>query len=311
MSNITVTGGGGYIGSVLVPLLLSRGHKVTVIDSFIYGQDSLLDCCVNKNLTVMRADVRDGECVKKAVDGADFIIPLAAMVGFPLCDFDKTAAQTVNVDAIELLLSIREKGQKIVFPCSNSGYGTTDGETFCTEDSPMLPISLYGRTKVTAEKAILESGESLSFRFATLFGASPRMRTDLLVNDFVKRAVNDKVISVFEGSFKRNYLHVRDAAGAFLFAIENFEKMKGRPYNCGLSSANLSKLELCEKIKEHIPSMRYFEVPFATDPDKRDYIVSNERLESMGWSPGYSLDDGIEELIKVYRIIRTVGYSNI
>ncbi|MBQ3150469.1 MAG: NAD(P)-dependent oxidoreductase [Clostridia bacterium] len=311
MSNITVTGGGGYIGSLLVPLLLSKGHCVTVIDSFMFSQSSLLDCCADKKLTVIRGDVRDGECIKRAIDGAEFIIPLAAIVGFPLCDFDKTAAQTVNYDSIELLLSLRDREQKIIFPCSNSGYGTTDGETYCTEDSVMEPISLYGRTKVAAEKAILTSGNSLSFRFATLFGASPRMRTDLLVNDFVKRAVNDGVISVFEGNFKRNFLHVRDAANAFLFAVENFDRMKGSPYNCGLSDANLSKLQLCEKIKEHIPSLRYSEVQFASDPDKRDYIISNERIESMGFCPVFSLDDGIEELIKVYRILRTQNYSNI
>lgn len=249
MSDILVTGGAGYIGSVMVPELLRQGHNVTVLDSFIYKQNSLLDCCRFENFRIIKGDCRDEEVLKKALEGKDFIFPLAAIVGFPACDKDTVAAETVNLGAIEALLKIREKGQKLIFPCTNSGYGLGQGEKYCTEESPISPISLYGKTKMAAEKAILESGNSLTFRFATLFGASPRMRTDLLVNDFVYRAVFDRSLIIFEGSFMRNYLHVRDAANAFIFAMENFDKMKGRTYNCGLSDANLSKIELCEKIK--------------------------------------------------------------
>ena len=271
----------------------------------------MLDSCSNKNFSLIRGDVRDKETLKAALENIDFIIPLAALVGFPLCDADKTAAKTTNLGAIELLLELRTPSQGIIFPCTNSGYGIGAGEEFCTEESPLNPLSLYGQTKVKAEKAVLESGNSLSFRFATLFGASPRMRTDLLVNDFVYRAVYDRSLVVFEGHFKRNFLHVRDAVSAFVFALENFDKMKGRPYNCGLSSANLSKLQLCEKIKEHIPSFVYLEAPIGTDPDKRDYVVSNARLESMGWQAEHSLDDGIEELIKAFSIVKNNKYSNI
>lgn len=311
MADILITGGAGYIGSVLVPMLLEKGHKVTVIDNFLYKQNSLIGCCSNSNFTVVNGDARNEELMKKHIPGKDFIFPLAALVGFPLCDKDTVAATTTNLDAIKLILKLRSPEQKIIFPCTNSGYGLGQGQNYCTESSPINPISLYGKTKMAAEKAVLESGNSLTFRFATLFGASPRMRTDLLVNDFTYRAVFDKSLIVFEGSFMRNYLHVKDAAGAFIFAMENFEKMKGRQYNCGLSDANLSKLELCEKIKKHIPSFMYLEAPVGTDPDKRNYLVSNERLESMGWKPSYTIDDGIEELIKVYTMIKNNIYGNV
>lgn len=311
MSDILITGGAGYIGSVLVPELLSLGHSVTVIDSFLYKQNSLLSCCADKNFTIVNGDARNEELIKKHIRDKEFIFPLAAYVGFPLCDKDPIGAISTNLDAVKLILKLREPSQKIIFPCTNSGYGLGQGQSFCTEESPINPISLYGRTKMEAETQVLEAGNSLTFRFATLFGASPRMRTDLLVNDFVYRAVFDRSVIVFEGSFMRNYLHVRDAAGAFIFAMENFEKMKGRQYNCGLSDANLSKNELCEKIKEHIPSFMYIEAPVGTDPDKRNYLVSNERLESMGWRPRYTIDDGIEELIKVYSIIKNNIYGNV
>lgn len=307
---IAITGGAGYIGCVLVPELLKLGHEVSVLDNFYFGQTALLDCCYNKNFTVIRGDARDRDTVEKFIDGADFIIPLAALVGFPLCDYDKVAAKTTNLDAILMLLELRKPEQKIIFPCTNSGYGTSDGSIFCTEETPLNPISLYGTTKAEAEKAILESGNSLTFRFATVFGASPRMRLDLLVNDFVYRAVNDKTMIIFEGHFKRNFIHIRDVVGAYIHAINNFETMKGKAYNCGLSDANLSKIELCEKIREHIPSFTFFESEINKDPDKRNYIVSNDRLESTGWKPGYTLDDGIEELIKTYNIVKNKSFAN-
>lgn len=311
MADILVTGGAGYIGSVLVPELLKRGHRVTVLDSFIYKQNTLLDCCRYDTFTVIRGDCRDEETLKKALIGKDFIFPLAAIVGFPACDNDKTAAESTNLKAIEALLKLRDKEQKIIFPCTNSGYGLGQGDEMCTEQSPILPVSLYGKTKMAAEKAVLEAGNSLTFRFATLFGASPRMRTDLLVNDFVYRAVFDRSLVVFEGHFMRNYLHVRDAANAFIFAMENFDKMKGQCYNCGLSDANLSKLELCEKIKAYIPAFTFLEASIGTDPDKRNYLVSNARIESYGFKPQFTLDDGIKELIKVYSIIKNSFYGNV
>lgn len=311
MAEILVTGGAGYIGSVLVPMLLEKGHRVTVLDSFLYKQSSLLGCCHHDNFEIINGDCRDEEVIKKALIGKEFIFPLAAMVGFPLCDKDKTAAVSTNLEAIETLLKLRGKDQKIIFPCTNSGYGLGQGEKFCTEESPLLPVSLYGKTKVAAEKAVIEAGNSLTFRFATLFGASPRMRTDLLVNDFVYRAVFDRSLVVYEGNFMRNYLHVRDAARAFIFAMENFEKMKCESYNCGLSDANLSKLELCEIISKYLPAFDYFEAKVGTDPDKRNYLVSNEKIESMGFRPLYSIDDGVKELVKVYSMIKNSVYGNV
>lgn len=309
--NILVTGGAGYIGSVLVSALLEQGHRVTALDNFSYKQASLLNCCINPALTIIRGDCREEATLRQVLKEKDFILPLAAQVGFPLCDQDKTAARTINLEAIELLLRLREPSQRIIYPCTNSGYGVGSAQDMCTEDTPMNPISLYGTTKTAAEKAVLESGNSISFRFATIFGASPRMRLDLLVNDFVYRAVFDRTLVIFEGHFKRNYLHVRDAARAFLHAIDHFDAMKGLPYNCGLSSANLSKVELCEAIKRHIPGFVYIEAPIGEDPDKRNYIVSNERLEKTGWKPQYSLDDGIHELKKAYTIIKNTIYTNV
>ena len=311
MSSILITGGAGYIGSVLVPMLLEKGHEVTVLDNFYFNQSTLLDCCMNPKFHIVRGDARKEELMKALMKDKDYIIPLAAMVGFPLCMADEVAAKTTNLGAIETILKYRNQEQRIIYPCTNSGYGVGEGEKFCTESTPMRPISLYGSTKTEAEKLVLESENALTFRFATVFGASPRMRLDLLVNDFVYRAVNDRTAVIFEGKFKRNYIHIRDAAGAIIHAINHFESMKGRPYNCGLSSANLSKLELCAKIKEHIPEFVYMEAPIGEDPDKRDYIVSNERLESTGWKPLYTLDDGIEELKKVFTIIKNKQYSNI
>lgn len=311
MSKILVTGGAGYLGSVLVPLLLSKGHEVTVLDNFYFNQSTLLDSCLNPNFEVVRGDARNEHLMAELLERKEYIIPLAAMVGFPLCKADEVAAETTNLGAIKTILKLRKPEQRIIYPCTNSGYGVGEGDKFCTEDTPMRPISLYGTTKTEAERLILEAGNSLTFRFATVFGASPRMRIDLLVNDFVYRAVFDRTAVVFEGNFKRNYIHIRDAVGAFVWGMEHFDEMKGKPYNCGLSSANLSKLELCAKIQEHIPGFVYMEAPIGEDPDKRDYIVSNERLEATGWKPKYTLDDGIEELKKVYTIIKNKTYSNI
>jgi len=310
MTKILVTGGAGYIGSILVPALLSQGYSVTVLDSFIPQQAGLLDCCANPNFDVVRGDSRDKATVERLLKDADYIIPLAAIVGAPACDLDATAAVSTNLEAIRLLLSLRSPRQRIVSPCSNSGYGIGQKDKFCTEETPMNPISLYGTTKVEAEKAILDAGNSISLRLATVFGVSPRMRTDLLVNDFVQRAIQDRFLVVFEGHFKRNYIHVRDVARAFLHSIGNFDSMQGGPYNLGLTDANLSKLELCEHIQRVQPDFVYREEPIGHDPDKRDYIVSNEKIERTGYKPIYNLDMGIRELIKAYAILRR-PFSNV
>lgn len=309
--NILVTGGAGYIGSILVPELLRKGHSVTVLDNFMYGQNSLLDCCVYGNFEVVRGDTRDEAILKPLLKTAEYIIPLAALVGAPLCNKDKVGAVTVNRDAIILITKLASKQQRIIIPTTNSGYGIGQKGVFCTEKSPLNPITLYGRVKMEAEKAVLERGNSISFRLATVFGMSPRMRIDLLVNDFTYRGVKDRFVVIFEGHFKRNYIHVRDVARAFIHAIDNFETMKNEPYNVGLTDANISKLELCVKIKEYIPDFVYLESEVGQDPDKRDYIVSNEKIEKTGFKPIYSLDTGIKELIKGYKIISNSVYSNV
>jgi nucleoside-diphosphate-sugar epimerase len=311
MTRFLITGGAGYIGSVLVPILLDRGCHVTVLESFLFQQSSLLECCHNECFDVIRGDAREKDVLSEAMKRADVLIPLAAIVGAPACNADPTAATTTNLEAVRLLLSLRSKDQMIISPCTDSGYGTGQKDKFCTEESPLQPISLYGITKVEAERAILEAGNSISLRLATVFGVSLRMRTDLLVNDFVYHAVTDRIIGIFEGNFKRNYIHVRDVARAFVHAFDNFASMKNQAYNVGLRDANLSKLELCERIRKQVPDLVYMESPGGQDPDKRDYIVSNEKIERTGYKPAVSLDDGIRELIKAYRMIRVRGYGNV
>jgi len=311
MTRVLITGGSGYIGSVLTKLLLDEKFDVTVLDNFLYEQNSLLDCCRYKNFSVIRGDFRERKILANALKGQDYVIHLAALVGAPICEYDKIGAKSINLDGVKLLLSLRKQSQKILFPCTNSGYGIGQKDKFCTENSPLRPISYYGKTKVEAERLILKAKNSISFRLATVFGTSPRMRLDLLVNDFVYRAINDRVVVIFEGHFKRNYLHVQDVARVFLHGIKNFQEMKNQPYNVGLSKANLSKIELCEKIKECIPSFHYIESPIGKDPDKRNYIVSNDKIEKTGFKPKYSLDDGINELTKTFTILKNSKYSNI
>lgn len=308
---ILVTGGAGYLGSVLTPTLLAMGHSVTVIDNFMFGQNSLLDCCNNINFNVVRGDVRDEALMKPIIAQADVIIPLAALVGAPLCNRDKIGTETTNLGAIKSLIKLASKEQKIIMPVTNSGYGIGDKDSMCTEESPLNPISLYGRTKVDAEKAILDRGSAISLRLATVFGSSPRMRIDLLVNDFTYRAVTDRFIVIFEGHFRRNFIHIRDVVKAFVHCINNFETLKNEPYNVGLSSANLTKLQLCQKIKEHVSDFYYIESNVGEDPDKRDYLVSNEKFEKTGWSPDFTLDTGIKELVKTFTIIVNSKYSNV
>ncbi|MBB3267915.1 nucleoside-diphosphate-sugar epimerase [Azospirillum sp. OGB3] len=309
--NILITGGAGYIGSILTPALLDAGHRVTVLDNFMFRQVSLAHVCAHPQFDVARGDARDESVLRPLLKDADVIIPLAALVGAPLCDMDKAAAEGVNRDAVLSLIKLSSAQQRIMMPVTNSGYGVGEVGKFCTEESPLRPISLYGRTKVEAEKAVLDRGNAISFRLATVFGMAPRMRIDLLVNDFVYRAVNDRAVVLFEPHFKRNYIHIRDVARAFLHGLDRFETMKDRPYNVGLSDANLSKWELCERIRHHLPRFVFLEAPIGEDPDKRDYIVSNARIEATGYQPAHSLDDGIAELIKGYRMLRNAVHGNV
>jgi nucleoside-diphosphate-sugar epimerase len=308
---VLITGGAGYIGSVLTPHLLAAGHDVTVVDNYSFGQATLLDCCKYDAFDVVRGDCRDEVLMAKLVAKADAIIPLAAIVGAPLCKQDPIAARTINQEAVELICRLASKSQWVLLPVTNSGYGIGEKSKACTEETPLRPISLYGTTKVAAEQAVLSRDNSLSFRLATVFGLSPRMRVDLLVNDFVHRAVTDRAVVVFEGHFKRNYIHIQDVARVFTFSLQNFDKMKGRCYNVGLEEANLSKLELCAAIKTFVPGFVYLEAPIGEDPDKRDYIVSNQRILSTGFSTDWSLERGIKELIKGYKILRNSRYSNV
>jgi len=309
--HILVTGGAGYLGSILVPELLKLGHKVTVLDNFMFAQNSLLECCANDKFNVVRGDARDEDTLKPLLKKADYIIPLAALVGTPLCDRDKIGTITTNRDAIASIAKLTSKEQKIIMPTTNSGYGIGQKDIYCTEETPLKPISLYGRMKVEAEEIVLNRGNSISLRLATVFGMSPRMRIDLLVNDFTYRAFIDRFVVIFEGHFKRNYIHIRDVARAFIHAMDNFDRMKNEAYNVGLSDANLSKLELCAKIKEQIPDFVYLEAHVGEDPDKRDYIISNEKIEKIGFNPAYSLEMGIKELLKGYTIISNNRYSNV
>lgn len=307
---IVVTGGAGYIGSVLVPMLLNDGHEVTVVDNFMYGQTSLLDCCHHRSLTVVHADVRSTEPIKTLVSKADAVLPLACFTGAPICARDPWTAQAVNYEAVKTISDLLSPSQMMIFPSTNSGYGVGEAGIDCDEETPLRPVSLYGRWKVDLEKHLLDRGCFVTFRFATLFGMSPRMRLDLLVNDFTYRAVVDRSVVLFEPHFKRNYLHVRDAARAFVHALANYDRMKGRPFNVGLSDANISKMELCELIKTKVPSFQIVTAEVGEDPDKRNYVVSNARIEGTGYATAFGLENGIEELIKGYTIVRRNQYAN-
>lgn len=311
MSKVLITGAAGYIGSVLILELLDRGHTVVALDNFFYQQLSLLHLIHRPELTVVRGDARDEQLMKKLIVDAEVIIPLACIVGAPACDRDPQAARTINLEAIELVLKLRRPEQRVIFPNTNSGYGVGQGSLECDETTPLKPVSLYGQLKVEAEQKVLAAGNSITFRLATVFGVGPRMRLDLLVNDFVHRAVTDRFVVLFEAHFKRNYIHVRDVARAFIHAMDNFDQMKGEPYNVGLSDANLSKWELCEQIAKQIPNFVFLEAPIGKDPDQRNYIVSNEKIEKTGYKPQVSLQDGITELIKAYRTLPGGPFTNV
>lgn len=308
---ILVTGGAGYLGSVIVPELLMQGYEVTVVDNFMYGQAPLLDSCHDRRLTIIRGDARDERLISTNIKKADAIFPLACLTGAPVCAKFPAEAESINLDAVKMILGLRHKKQKIIFPTTNSGYGIGQKGAYCTEKTPLKPISHYGRLKVAAEKMLLKDGNCITLRLATAFGISPRMRLDLLVNDFTYRAVNDRFLVLFEAHAKRNYIHVRDVAKAFVHCLKNFDKMKDEPYNVGLSDANLSKWELCEEIKKQVPYFYFTESKIGSDPDKRDYIVSNEKIEKTGYRPDFSIQRGIVELIKGYQIIKRNDFANI
>jgi nucleoside-diphosphate-sugar epimerase len=311
MNNVLVTGGAGYIGSILTENLLELGFNVTVLDNFMYKQASLNHLCHNPRFNVVNGDIRNLAHVQPLLKDADVIIPLAALVGAPLCNKDVVGADTTNKEAVFMMLDKISKEQRIIMPTTNSAYGSGDENNFCTEESPLNPISKYAIDKVAVEERLMQRENSISYRLATVFGMSPRMRTDLLVNDLTYRAVNDGYVIIFEGHFKRNYVHVRDVCDAFLHAIYNFDTMKSQIYNVGLSSANVSKLELCKIIKKHVPGFTVIEGEIKKDPDQRNYIVSNAKLEATGFEMMHTLDDGVEELLKGYRMIKNNIYGNV
>ncbi len=299
---ILITGGAGYIGSVLTGPFLRAGHTVTVVDNLLHGVHGLYQYCGVPGFDFVFGDVRDERLLKPLIASHDALIPLAAIVGMPACDRDPITAQTTNYDAIALLQRLRSPQQPVIYPCTNSGYGTKSGSMHCTEETPLEPVSLYGRTKVEAERLLLDSGNAVTLRLATVFGVSPRMRLDLLVNDFTFRALRDRVLVLYEPHFKRNYLHIEDVARAFLHALENWDAMKGEPYNVGLDDANLSKRELAERIREHVPSLYIHEAAVGEDPDRRNYIISNEKIRKAGFVAEKSLDDGIRALLIAFRM---------
>ena len=308
---ILVTGGAGYLGSTMVPNLLQAGHKVTVVDNFMYGQASLNHICNEQHFDIINGDIRSMSLMESILPKFDIIVPLAAFVGAPLCNKDPIGAKTTNYHAIIDMMQLISRNQIVIMPTTNSAYGTGDKNNFCDENSPLNPISSYAKEKVEVEKILLNHENSISFRLATVFGFSPRMRIDLLVNDFTYRAVKDKYIVLFESKFKRNYIHVRDVSLAFLHAINNFESMKNKIFNVGLSDANISKFELCKMIQNFIPDLVIFEEQFKKDEDQRNYIVSNAKIESSGFKPKYTLNQGILELIKGYKMLKSYSHGNV
>lgn len=310
-STVLVTGGAGFLGSILCEHLLDAGYQVRVLDSLLFGQSPHFHLASNKNYSFTFGDVRDEKTLKAALKGVDVIIPLAAIVGAPACDRDPWMTQEVNYGAISLLNKLRSPNQRVIYPTTNSGYGTKSGDLHCTEESALEPISLYGRTKCDAEAEFLNSENAITLRLATVFGLSPRMRLDLLVNHFTYVAVTDGYLVVFEKDFNRNFVHIRDVADCFLHCIKNFDAMKGRPYNLGLDSANISKEALCFKIKEQVPNFFIHFSEFGSDPDKRNYLVSNQRLREAGFEAKRSLEDGIAELIKGYGMLKRNPMKNI
>lgn len=301
---ILITGGAGYLGSVITGRMLKEGYEVIVLDKLIFNQTSLLQYTSNNKFKFIHGDVRNEKLLEKLCNESDVIIPLAAIVGFPACASEPELAREINYQQIFNIVKFTNgKGKKILYPNTNSGYGLGTGQTECTEESPLTPISVYGTTKCEAENFLKTSTDAIIFRLATVFGVSQRMRTDLLVNDFTYKAITDKYIVVFEKTFKRNFIHIEDVANAFVFMLQNYEKYKGEIFNVGLSNANLSKQALLEKIQSHVKDFAVVYDDYYEDPDKRNYIVSNEKIEATGWKPEWDLDMGIEQLIMAYQMI--------
>lgn len=298
--NILITGGAGYIGSKLSTELVNMKYNVTVLDNLMFSKNSLNHLFAYKNFKFVKGDVTNKKILTKYLKNKHFVIPLAALVGAPLCDKFKKKAVQVNLDAIKLIVKLLKKNQKIIYPTTNSGYGIGEKGKYCDENSPLNPISLYGKTKADAEKEILKNKNSICFRLATVFGYSYRMRTDLLVNNLTFRAYKTKKLSIFQPNFRRNYIHINDIVRAFVFAIENFNRLKGEIYNLGLSSANLTKIQLANKIKKSLPKTKIQIIKNMQDPDKRDYFVSNKKIEKKGFKAIYSLENGINELLNVF-----------
>lgn len=299
---ILITGAGGYIGSFLTTKLVMLGHEVTAIDKFMFEKNSLSHLLLNDNFKIVYGDVRDKKLIKKYLGQNEFIIPLAALVGAPLCKKFPKMAKEVNFDSIKYMIANLKKNQKIIYPNTNSGYGISKKNTYCDENSPLNPISLYGRTKVECEKIILKFNNSIVFRLATVFGNSYRMRTDLLVNYLVREAILKNKIEIFEPNFRRNYIHVSDVVDAFIFGIHNFSKLKNNIYNVGLSDANLTKIQLARRIKKIIKKTKIKIIKNKKDPDKRDYFVSNKKIEKTGFKTKISLNKGIKELHKLFSL---------
>lgn len=310
MARILVTGGAGYLGAVLVPVLLDRGHEVTVLDDFRYSRTSLLACAGRERFTAVAGDVRDERLVRRLVRGADVIVPLAALVGAPACEGASFEAVSINTDAVVMLNRLRARAQRVLFPTTNSGYGKTAGTEACTETSPLRPISLYGRTKVEAEEALLKTENAVTFRLATVFGVSPRLRLDLLVNDFAWRAWRDRSLVLYEPGFVRNFVAVADVARLFAWAVDRDPPLPDGPYNFGLSSANHTKRELCEIIRHVVPEFEWFESAVGTDPDQRNYRVSNEKIEAASFQARTPVIDGVRALVRAFPMIARSAHGN-
>jgi len=308
---ILITGGAGYIGSVMTEFFLRKGLQVKVLDNLMYGQSSLAHLSGSRNFDFFHGDIRDISLLKSLLADCEVIVPLAGIVGAPACAKDEKLATEVNLLAPLEMFRLISKNQCIIMPTTNSAYGTTEGLVECDEKSPLSPISKYAKDKVKLEENLMELNNAVSFRLATVFGVSNRMRLDLLVNNFVYRAFTDKYLTLFESSFVRNYIHVKDVISAFDLALKDPSSFKGEIFNVGLSDANLTKLELAQKIKGHVPELVILESQTGTDPDKRNYRVSNRKLESRGYVPEFSIDDGIQEISKAIPFFKRPLFSNV
>ena len=310
-TTVLVTGAAGYTGSILCEHLLKSGYRVIAVDNISHRQSSLFHLCHYKSLEFVRGDVRDEYLMDSLLQQVDIIIPLAALVGAPACAADPYAAESINVGSIKLLNRLRSPSQLVIYPNTNSGYGSTSGADWCTEDTPLVPISIYGQTKAEAESILLDSDNTITLRLATVFGMSPRMRLDLLVNYFTYEAVTTGYLVVYEKDFKRNYVHIRDVADCYIHCIENQNKMVGQPYNLGLDEANISKGELAYLIKDLVPEFYIHFAEVGEDPDKRNYLVSNLKLKETGFKAVRGLSTGIEELIKGYQMLGNGSLTNV